>query len=680
MFMIRLSAALAMVFALLGLGACTTALTHQGLATTAQSGPLPELTPELMPALVPVRRFVANVDAAGGYQLSPNGLRLLWQQTVGLDIGLAVRALSNPGGVTTYATGNMGRRGGNQYWLADSRHIVYTKDPIGDENTQLLVADTQADGFEPWAVAASKGVRSVFVGRGPVGSSRFYFSSNQRDRATLDLYEADAAARTVREVARSDGSVLAWLMDVDRQFAGRVRQLGRADGSDAVVELLQANDQWRAIKTVGGFQTYWISRIDRAAGKAWVYSNIGRDKIALLEVDLASGREQLLASHDVVDVSFAVMPAGNGGPLGYVVEPGYPEMKWLNSDWQREVDAAVQKAVASQLLPAQPIITRPQSMSDDNQRVVLRSMGDFDSAELLLDRTTGQVSRLNSVQPDAAKLLSAEQPFTFKASDGRMIHGYVIRPRGVAGPAPLVVEIHGGPWARDSWSPAVFNTRQLLANRGYAVLMVNYRGSTGYGSDYINSANRAYFGRLQKDIAEGVQWAIDQRIADPQRMAVFGGSFGGFSVLAQLIQKPHDYRCGIDVVGVANWPRVVDNWPAFWRSRHVFARTFGDVNVAEDRAQMLANSPVSHLDKITAPLLVIHGGNDIRVLKQDSDDVVAGLEKLGRPVDYLLFADEGHSISKWRNRLAMWRKIEDKLASCLGGRSAGFDFYQLMPR
>ena len=355
-------------------------------------------------------------------------------------------------------------------------------------------------------------------------------------------------------------------------------------------------------------------------------------------------------------------------------------MKWLDTAWQREVDAAVDKAVAARLLPARPITTRPLNLSDNNQRVVLRSTGEFDSAELLLDRTTGQVSRLNPMQLEAANLLSAQKPFSFKASDGRTIHGYVIQPRGVTGPAPLVVEIHGGPWARDSWSSAVFNTRQLLANRGYAVLMVNYRGSTGYGNDYTAAADREYFGRLQKDIAEGVQWAIDQGIADPKRMAVFGGSFGGFSVLAQLIQKPHDYQCGINVVGVANWPRVIDNWPPFWRYRHMFARTFGDVNKPEERAQMLANSPVSHLDKINAPLLVIHGGNDVRVLKQDSDDVVAGLQKLGKPVEYLLFADEGHSISKWRNRLAMWRTIEDKLATCLGGRSAGFDFYQLMPR
>jgi dipeptidyl aminopeptidase/acylaminoacyl peptidase len=161
---------------------------------------------------------------------------------------------------------------------------------------------------------------------------------------------------------------------------------------------------------------------------------------------------------------------------------------------------------------------------------------------------------------------------------------------------------------------------------------------------------------------------------------VLGASFGGFSVLAQLIQRPHDYRCGVDMVGVANWPRVIENWPPFWRNRHYFAAFFGDVNKPEERAAMLANSPVSQIDRITAPLLVIHGSNDIRVLREDSDDVVAELRKLGRPVDFMSFPDEGHQVRKWRNRLAMWRKVEDTLASCLGGRSNGFDFYELMPR
>jgi dipeptidyl aminopeptidase/acylaminoacyl peptidase len=150
-------------------------------------------------------------------------------------------------------------------------------------------------------------------------------------------------------------------------------------------------------------------------------------------------------------------------------------------------------------------------------------------------------------------------------------------------------------------------------------------------------------------------------------------------VLAQLAQKPHSYRCGVNVVGVANWPRVMENWPPFWRNLHYFTRAYGDVNKADERADMLRNSPVSYLDQIQAPLLVIHGANDIRVLRQDSDDVVNALRQRGHPVNYLVFPNEGHAISKWRNRLTMWREIEDFFADCLGGQSAGFDYYQLMP-
>lgn len=669
---LRIPAALGAALFLLTLGACTTAPTHSGLAAAQGSG---ELAP-----LVPVRRFVANIDFAAGFVLSPDGQRLMWLQAVGADSGLAVRPVAEGSFVTTYAIGNQGRGGGTHTWLADSRHMLYSKDPTGDENTQLFVQDTQSAALAPWAVTPWRGVRSVYLGRSGFDGARFFFASNRRDKSTLDLYEGDALTRTFKEVARSDGSVTSWILGVNRALAGRARQLGRADGSDVAVELLQPDGSWRTLKTVGGFDWYWVNRVDTAASKAWVTSNIGRDKTALIEVDLASGQERVLAEHAQVDLGLALFGTGGGGPLAYVFEPDMPRISYLDAALGREVQAAVQKALASGLLPHQPVITRPQGFSEDQQLVVLRSVGHFDSAELLLDRRTGEVRRLNPLQREAASVLAKEEPFSFKASDGRTIHGYLIRPRGVKGPVPMVVSIHGGPWVRESWSPAVFDTSQLLANRGYAVMTLNYRGSAGYGHEHMWAGEREYFGRLQKDIAEGVQWAIDQQVADPKRLAVLGGSFGGFSVLAQLIQKPHDYACGVDVVGVANWPRVVDNWPPFWRSRHIFGRFYGDVNKPEDRAQMLANSPITHLDKITAPLLVVHGGNDIRVLRQDSDDVVAGLQKLGRPVEYLVFADEGHSISKWRNRLAMWRTIEDKLAACLGGRSAGFDYYQLMPR
>ena len=667
----RLVAALATALALLSLGACSTAPTHPALVSAQHAGKLPPL--------LPVRRFVADIDFAGGYLLSPDGNRLLWSQAVGTDAGLAVRPVAG-GAVATFPTGFRARQAGPTYsWLPDSRHVLYVKDLSGGENTQLHVFDSQS-AFAPWAVTPWPGVRSYIVARGEPGTAMFFFASNRRDKSTMDLYEADALTRTVREVARSDGRVLGWAIGTDHRLAGRAYQLGDADGSDVAAQVLEPDGSWRTVRTVKAFDSLWLQRLDRAQGKAWGFSNVGRDKQALVEFDLVTGAEKVLAEHGVVDIGSAIFPPLRGAPLGYVAEPGLPMAHYFDAGLDAEVQAAVRMARSKGLIDDQPLITRPQNTSDDLRRMVLRATGDFDIAELLLDRGSGEVSRLNAVQRETVALLSRERPFSFQASDGRTIHGYVIQPRGVEGPAPLVVQIHGGPWARDIWRSASFNTDQLLANRGYAVITVNYRGSTGYGREFMFAGNHEYFGRLQQDIAEAAQWAIDGGIADPRRMAVLGGSFGGYSVLAQLIRKDHDWRCGVDVVGVANWPRVIENWPPFWRNRHMFEMMFGDVRKPDERARMLANSPIAHVDKIAAPMLVIHGANDIRVLRQDSDDVVARLQELGRPVEYLSFANEGHSIRRWRNRLEMWRRIEDTLASCLGGRSAGWDYYELMPR
>lgn len=681
-FGLRRLAVLAAASAALALAACSTAPTTPALVAAQESGALPPL--------VPMRRFVANIDYVDGHSLSPDGRRLLWVQTVGTDIGLAVRASADaagPGGpgTRTFGVGTLARTGvsGPTYsWLPDSRHIAYLKDFSGDENTQFFVLDSENPDAKPWAVTPWPGVRSAYVARGTPGSARFFFASNRRDRSEMDLFEADAATRTVREVARSeaDGRVLAWFIGTDHQLAGRLRQLGSADGSDEALELRKPDGSWQRLRTVKAFDFFWPHRIDLQNGRLWAMTNIGRDKSALVELDLASGAERVLAEDGAVDLDYAQYPPRQGGPYGYGLEPGLPRFVYLDAALGAEVAAATQDARGRGWLDAEPVVIRPSSVAEDGRQMVLRAVTGDEAVELLLDRDSRRLSRLTPPRKPDTGLFSPMEPFAFKTSDGLTVHGYVVRPRGVAGPAPLVVDIHGGPWVRDRWQTAAFNNTQMLANRGYAVLKVNYRGSSGYGRAFMMAGALEYNGRIQRDIAEAVQWAIDQGIADPKRLAVFGGSFGGFSVLAQLIQKPHDYRCGIDLVGVANWPRVIENWPPFWRNRHYFAMTYGDVGKPEERAVMLANSPISQIDRITAPLLVIHGSNDVRVLRQDSDEVVAELQRLGRPVRYMTFADEGHSVRKWRNRLALWREVEDTLAGCLDGRSAGFDYYQLMPR
>ena len=267
---------------------------------------------------------------------------------------------------------------------------------------------------------------------------------------------------------------------------------------------------------------------------------------------------------------------------------------------------------------------------------------------------------------------------------GSVIHGYLTQPRHLEGKTtPLVMLIHGGPWARYEWGGKSVTgdysrLPQFLANRGYSVLQVNYRSSTGYGRAHLDAGVRELGGKAQDDIEDGVNWAIAQGVADPKRIAAYGASFGGYSTLMQLTRSPEKYACGVSIVGVSNWVRQIESQPPYWASfRHVYDRFYGDPAKPEDRARLMAQSPISQLDKIRAPLLLIHGANDVRVLAQDSEEVERALKAAGKPVDMLVFADEGHSIRKWQNQLKMYRRVEEFFAKCLGGRDGGFDLFQI---
>ncbi len=658
---------------LLVLAGCATVPDHPGLSDAEAKG---HLAP-----LLPARRFLANVDTAGGYQMSPDGLRWLWRLTVGTDAGLAWRKADEDEPSARYPVGNQGRGRGLATWLGDSRHFIYSLDPKGNENIQLFVQDADDARLNPWAVTPDSKVRREFVAHGPPGTARFLFGSNARDHASFDLYEADPVQRTVREVARNDGKVLTWLVSSAGQLAARLRQEEAADGSDQVLERLEKDGAWAPVLTVDGFSNFRVVRVDADGRTAWAMSNRGRDKLALVKVDLSGdGSEVLVADDPQIDLRRVWFAGRDGALLGVESELAYPKVKYLDKPTEKLVQTLSSRAVAEGVLFEPPRAVRPTQISEDGGRIKFWSESDFDDAEWTWDKASGRLERLDPHFPEIRRSLAPIRPFAFSASDGKTIRGLIATPVGMKAPSPLVVLIHGGPWARDHWTPAGFNALQMLVNRGYAVLQVNYRGSAGYGKSFMWAAERQFHDRLQQDIAEAAQWAINQGLADRQHMAVLGGSFGGYSVLAQLAQKRQPWRCGVDIVGVANWVRLREQWPSFWRNRHYFDRTFGDPAKPDERAFMLAHSPVSYLDQIDQPLLVIQGANDIRVQREDSDEVVAGLKALGRPVPYLLFKNEGHSISRWRNRLAMWREVEDFFAQCLGGRSAGFDLYEIVPR
>ena len=662
--------------ACIALAGCATPPTHPALADLRE-------TP-----LVPVRTFIADVDYSGGNRISPDGTRLVWLQVSGTRVGLASREVDgNAATVKRFETGTIASWSsvGIAYnWLSDSRHVMYVKDPLGDENTQIHVfhaddPDGALHNLTPWP-----GARSIYLAHGTPGTSRFFFQSNRRDRSAFDVYEADAATRTVREVIRSDGDVTNWMIDIDGSLGGRIRVDGKQAGNDRLLEILDpGTGQWRVTKRFGPFGYVSPLRLDRAGGKLIANSGLNRNTTALVSIDLRTGEETELFRDPRVDLTASYVPLGSTTPYAVQVDPGYPEIRYFDEQLGRSVTAAAANRVK------EPIVAVGAGTADRGmKRIIIRPMTVRGEREFLFDRDSGGLLLLKDVRSAGveAQAMVPIEPIQFQSRDGLTIHGYLLRPRVPEGRrVPMVVSIHGGPWQRDFWEPSEPNNgfagSQLLANRGYAVLHVNYRGSTGYGGKFMYAAVKELGGRTQDDIEDGVEWAIARGIADPDRIGLVGDSFGGFSVLSQMVRSPGRYACGVDIVGIADWQRWVDEKPPYWHNlMHWWTLFLGVGSDPEaDRARLREASPLLRVDRIRAPLLVIHGANDVRVAKQDSDEVVAKLKGLGRPVEYLVFPDEGHAIRKWQNRLRMWRAIEDFYAACLGGRSGGFDLYQLAP-
>jgi dipeptidyl aminopeptidase/acylaminoacyl peptidase len=244
----------------------------------------------------------------------------------------------------------------------------------------------------------------------------------------------------------------------------------------------------------------------------------------------------------------------------------------------------------------------------------------------------------------------------------------------------MVLLVHGGPWWRDFWDNSLGVT-QFLANRGYAVLQINYRGSTGYGRAFTEAAIGEFAGKMHDDLIDGVKWAIDQGIADRGKIAIMGGSYGGYATLVGLSFTPDTFACGVDFVGPSNLATLLETVPQYWKPfMHKWYKHVGDPANPEQRKRMLEKSPVTRADAVRSPVLIIHAANDARVNQAQADEMVTALRRAGKQVDYLLFSDAGHSgaVWTWGKRLRAYRVTEDFLAKCLGGRSGGFDYYELV--
>lgn len=647
----RAAMALAATAGLLALAGCATGPTHPALAGAQ------------LPSLIPVRDFVASLEGTGNYRVSPDGTRLAWMGVAGLQPAIWVRMLGQAD-ARAYPV-----RARDFRWTADSRYLAAIVDPTGDENAHIhALAVDRADAawvdLTPFDKTASSILRTV------EGSPDLMVATNRRDKKLFDLHRVDPRTGAHTVVATNPGNVSSWIPD----RRGNLRARVAVDAGQATLQRpdAAAPGGWGNAMQWSRFDFVRLLDLDDGAEEVWAMSSRGRDKAALVRLRLADGVETVVHATDDVDLDHALISRRTRQPLVAYSMPGYPRREVFDAALRERLDA---------LAGGEPAEVSITSM-DDSERTMTAVVATDHGRRSYLLPADGPAQLLGESGLSLIRgQLARARPITLAARDGVPLHGYLTLPEGVEPRnLPLVVLVHGGPWSRDRWTagPASRSMLQFLANRGYAVLQVNYRGSTGYGRAFMEKAVGEFAGRMHDDLVDGVRWAVQQGVADPARVAIYGASYGGYSALVGATFTPEVFACAVDVVGVSHLARFLEKVPPYWEMGIIgWHRYVGDPTKPEERRAMDAKSPLFKVGPETRPLLIMHGVNDVRVRLEQSELMVQALRKAGRPVEFVTFQGDGHGNQRWPNNLTMYRKTEDFLAQCLGGRSGGFDYYQL---
>ncbi len=608
-----------------------------------------------LPPLLPVRNFVANIDHSGNYQVSPDGKQLLWSGVSRLRPALFWRNLDGTGKTQVRRFKKNSPHG---FWAADSKHILYHRDDTGREQAHVYAINS-ADGTVR-DLTPLQGI-TAWVAKVPeADSSHLFIAHNGRDATVFDTYRVDLETATLTRIFTNTANISHQLIADDGTTLIRVLRKGK----QRVIQLPDG-DKWRDLRTYSRFENFYPFQIDKPGESVLAYSNLDRDRTALVSINVDSGKERIVYEHPTVDIG-SVWGGPGSRPLAVTTQDGLPAVHYLD-DNTRELFA--------ELHNDQPAGLNLYSLSRDGQTGTVSRYDHTGATTYLINK--GQLEKLSeSSSIKHAKHWSQPQPFSIAARDGLNIQGYVTRPLHIKQATPTIVHVHGGPWARDYWEHN--DQIQFLVNRGYTVLQVNYRGSTGYGRAHRDAAKGEFAGKMHTDLLDAVDWAVEQGYSDPDKIGIMGGSYGGYATLVGLAFSPERFACGVDIVGVSDLATLLEDAPPHWLPEIDFWYSFvGDPGNKKERAAMNERSPLYRADKVTKPLLVVHGVNDPRVSVDQSDRMVEALRKSGSPVTYIRVKDEGHGFGHWKNQLKLYRLTEDFFADCLGGRSSGFDFYEL---
>lgn len=618
---------------------------------------VPEPTP-----LLPRRVLFGNPDRAN-VRISPDGARLAWLAPVDgvLEVWVApVGDLAAARPVTQDRS-----RGIRSYeWTHAPGRLLYLQDTGGDEDWHVHLVDVEAGTTRD--LTPFRGVQAQVEALSPSRPGEVVLATNDRDPRYHDLHVVDLETGARTELLRNERFVA---FQLDASYRVHFATESLPSGAHRIHRRAE-DGSWSVFAEVGfGDElTTAVLFVSADGSKAYFADSRGRDTGAFVEADLASGATRVLAEHPRSDVAGAITDPLTRRPLAVAFQ-------YLRQEW-RALDPAVAEDLAAIARACDGEANVTSSTLDGRLWTVAYVVDDGPVRFHLYDRAT-RTSRLLFTNRAAleGRVLARMHATTLRARDGLELPSYLTLPPWEKGggarpsrPLPTVLLVHGGPWARDTWT---FQPQhQLLANRGYAVLSVNYRGSTGFGKAFVNAGDGEWAGRMHDDLVDAVRWAVDAGIADPARVAIFGGSYGGYAVLVGLTRTPDLFACGVDIVGPSSIVTLIRSVPPYWEpAAALFKRRVGDPDTPEGLAFLLERSPITHVAEIRRPLLIAQGANDPRVKQAESDAIVAAMKDRGIPVAYVLFPDEGHGFARPENSLAFHAVAEQFLARHLGGRA-----------
>jgi dipeptidyl aminopeptidase/acylaminoacyl peptidase len=629
-----------------------------------RGGEQPTMTETKEPtvSLIPRDVLFGNPDKAL-VRLSPDGSKLAFLAPLDGVLNVWVAPADDPASAQP-VTHDTGRGIRMYFWAYTNEHILYLQDKNGDENWRLYSVDLSSG--DTIDLTPLEGVQARVQETSPKFPEELLIGLNDRDPRLHDLYRVNIETGERQLVLENEGFMG---FTTDEDFNVRFAMRLTPDGGNKILQYTPDGD-WKPFAKISmeDTMTSWPIGFDKTGRVLYMIDSRGRDTAALVAIDLQSGFQTVLAEDPQADISDALVH-----PTEKTIQAAastYERKRWQILDPAIKPDFEYLKGVADGDFE---VISHTL---DDRFWVVAYIIDNGPVRYYLYDHENRQATFLFTNRKDLEGLpLAKMHPVIIEAHDGLKLVSYLTLPIWTdpdgdgrpTRPLPTVLWVHGGPWARDTWGYDPYH--QWLANRGYAVLSVNFRGSTGFGKAFINAGNREWGRKMHDDLIDAVEWAVREGIAQRDKVAIMGGSYGGYATLIGLTFTPDAFACGVDIVGPSNLVTLLESIPPYWEPLiELWATRVGDPRTEEGRKFLRERSPLTYVDRIQKPLLIGHGANDPRVKQKESEQIVQAMQEKGIPVTYVLYPDEGHGFARPENRLSFNAIAEAFLAQCLGGR------------